>query len=321
MDVRYQVFVSSTFADLEAERQNVIRTLMEMDCIPAGMELFPAIDDEQWEFIKKIIDDCDYYILIMGGRYGSVTADGISFTEKEYDYALSKNIKVICLLHGDPNSIPVGKTDASPELAAKLKAFRDRVSAGRLVRFWKSAEELPGIVALSLAKTIKTYPATGWVRADRAASRETLAEINELRKEIGRLRESAPLSRRALDGVNIAGLDENFAFTVRINDKEDKKISMSWKRLFGLLAPEIQTLSQGSAIRKALIGLVAPIADHIYSRTITDEVFSTIRIQLTALGLITVKKRAIGTGLDWELTDIGEQMMFESRVIPSQASE
>ncbi|MGV4033752.1 DUF4062 domain-containing protein [Citrobacter freundii] len=82
MDKRYQVFVSSTFTDLEEERKHVIQTLMEMDCIPAGMELFPAIDEGQWEFIKKVIDDCDYYLLIIGGRYGSVAEDGLSYTEK-----------------------------------------------------------------------------------------------------------------------------------------------------------------------------------------------------------------------------------------------
>jgi len=46
MDKRYQIFVSSTFADLKDERQQVIQALMEMDCIPSGMELFPAQDDE-----------------------------------------------------------------------------------------------------------------------------------------------------------------------------------------------------------------------------------------------------------------------------------
>ena len=78
MDKRYQVFISSTYADLQEERQRVIQTVMKMDCIPAGMELFPAADEEQFEFIKRVIDDCDYYLLIIGGRYGSTTADGIS---------------------------------------------------------------------------------------------------------------------------------------------------------------------------------------------------------------------------------------------------
>lgn len=72
MNKRFQVFLSSTYSDLKEERQKVMQTLMSMDCIPAGMELFPAMDEEQFEFIKKVIDDCDYYILIIGARYGSI---------------------------------------------------------------------------------------------------------------------------------------------------------------------------------------------------------------------------------------------------------
>ncbi len=102
MDKRYQVFVSSTYADLKEERKAVHQTLMEMDCIPAGMELFPAADEAQFEFIKKIIDDCDYYLLIIGGRYGSLTDEGVSYTEKEYDYAVSIGLSVIALIHSEP---------------------------------------------------------------------------------------------------------------------------------------------------------------------------------------------------------------------------
>ena len=54
MDKRYQVFVSSTYADLKEERQHVIQALMEMDCIPSGMEVFPAADEEQWDFINVL---------------------------------------------------------------------------------------------------------------------------------------------------------------------------------------------------------------------------------------------------------------------------
>jgi hypothetical protein len=60
--VRYQVFVSSTYRDLQQERQQVMQALLELDCIPAGMELFPATDDDQWTLIKKVIDNSDYYV-------------------------------------------------------------------------------------------------------------------------------------------------------------------------------------------------------------------------------------------------------------------
>ena len=43
---RYQIFVSSTFADLEEERGKVMETILNYDCFPAGMEMFPAMDEE-----------------------------------------------------------------------------------------------------------------------------------------------------------------------------------------------------------------------------------------------------------------------------------
>src|SRR5947208_6893762 len=144
MDKRYQIFISSTYAELKEERRRVTETVIELDCIPAGMELFPAADQEQFEFIKRVIDDCDYYLLIIGGRYGSITEAGISYTEQEYDYAISRGLKVVALLHENPDQIPLGKSEKDPALRERLEQFRKKVAAGRLVRFWKTAEELPG---------------------------------------------------------------------------------------------------------------------------------------------------------------------------------
>jgi len=105
MDKRYQVFVSSTYADLQDERQEVMQALLELNCIPAGMELFPAADDDQWTLIKRVIDDSDYYLVIIAGRYGSTGPEGVSYTEMEYRYALKKGIPIIGFIHGDP-SVP-----------------------------------------------------------------------------------------------------------------------------------------------------------------------------------------------------------------------
>ena len=89
MDKRYQVFISSTFRDLRDERQAVLKAILEIDHMPAGMELFPASDDAAWQLIKDVIDASDYYVLIVGGRYGSLDDTGIGYTEKEYDYAIA----------------------------------------------------------------------------------------------------------------------------------------------------------------------------------------------------------------------------------------
>ncbi|WP_241169703.1 DUF4062 domain-containing protein [Serratia marcescens] len=217
MDKRYQVFVSSTFTDLEDERKHVIQTLMEMDCIPAGMELFPAIDEEQWEFIKRIIDDCDYYLLIIGGRYGSVADDGLSYTEKEFDYAVSKGLKVIVLVHENPGQLPVDKSELNPDSREKLASFIAKASDGRLRKTWASVKDLPGLVALSMTKTIKTYPATGWVRANRISNEASLQELNTLHKENDVLRarvaELELLESKSSEVLELADFDDLYDFT------------------------------------------------------------------------------------------------------------
>ena len=160
MEKRYQVFVSSTFKDLEKERNLLTQTLLRKGCFPAGMELFPAIDEEQFEYIKQVIDDTDYYVIILGGIYGSLAPDGKSYTEKEYDYAVSKGKKVIALVQKNPTQ------REEDDRQVKFTEFRKKVSNGRLVCFWNNLEELASIFATSLEQTMKKYPAQGWIRCD-----------------------------------------------------------------------------------------------------------------------------------------------------------
>jgi Domain of unknown function (DUF4062) len=84
MDKIYQLFVSSTYADLEEERQQVSNTLAKAGYIASGMEFFPATDEQQLEYIQRVIDRSDYYVVIVAARYGSLADDGKSYTEKEY---------------------------------------------------------------------------------------------------------------------------------------------------------------------------------------------------------------------------------------------
>ena len=46
------------------------------------------IPSKQWNVITQMIDECDAYLLLIGGRYGSIDHDvNCSYTEKEYEYA------------------------------------------------------------------------------------------------------------------------------------------------------------------------------------------------------------------------------------------
>lgn len=187
MDRRHQVFISSTFADLKDERREIIQSLLEMDCIPSGMEMFPAANEDQMTLIKGVIDQCDYYLVVLGGRYGSMSAEGISYTEQEYEYAVAQGIPVMGFVPSEPDSIPQGKTDRNDEAAQKLAAFQTRVQS-RMTKDYRNAEDLGGKVARGLSQLRKAHPRPGWVRGDQAMTPETRTEIAELKAEVERLK-------------------------------------------------------------------------------------------------------------------------------------
>lgn len=123
MERKYQVFVSSTYRDLVEERQNVIHALLELDCIPAGMELFPATDEDAWTLIKEVIDHSDYYLLIIAGKYGSLNSEGISYTEMEFDYAISIKKPIISFLHEDIDNLKGNKIEKKRRFTGKIKSI------------------------------------------------------------------------------------------------------------------------------------------------------------------------------------------------------
>ncbi len=90
---KLQVFVSSTFSDMIGERQAALEAILKFGNIPAGMELFKSGDISQLKTIKEWIDESDVYLLILGGRYGSIEEkSNLSYTHLEYNYAIKKKI-------------------------------------------------------------------------------------------------------------------------------------------------------------------------------------------------------------------------------------
>lgn len=170
---KYQVFISSTYTDLIQERSAVIQCLLDNDCIPVGMEQFPASNMSQMEYIKKMLEDCDYYILILAGRYGSEDDDGVGFTEKEYNYAISHGIPVMSFVVKDINALAVSQCEKKKKQQDKLLQFREKVCNGRLVKFYSDIGELKGNVTASIYKCIHDFPAKGWVRGVESNAIET----------------------------------------------------------------------------------------------------------------------------------------------------
>lgn len=320
MDKRYQVFISSTFLDLQHERLKVQQAVMELECIPAGMEAFPAIDEEQFAFIKKVIDDCDYYLLVIGGRYGSVSDAGLSYTEMEYDYAVSKGIKVIVFLHKDPSSLPANKTDQSDKLKKKLLAFRKKVSKDRLIRFWNNADELQGLVSTSLSKTMRSYPAIGWVRGNTVPNSEVYKELNDLRKENDTLKQVVYAQSQFVDTHKIAGLDDSILIGMHsdFSRSSPQKIETTWGDMFYRIAPILMVHAPEKAVRRILseylLNRVGNV-EHKQFYEIDARSMTAIRIQFRALDLVNLYSGEEDSAktLIWSLTPTGERLLVIDR--------
>ena len=192
MDKKYQIFISSTYKDLIPEREKVRDVILSMYQFPIGMEMFSAADEEQWEIIKETIDSSDYYVLIIGKRYGSVIEDGpdkgISYTEKEYQYAKSIGLPILAYIKND-EAIKADNVDDDAKKLKKLQAFKADVTKGREVKWFSTIDQLGTEVTLSLHKEMDRKKRPGWIRSDTVDIEKSFSEIVELSKQNRELQE------------------------------------------------------------------------------------------------------------------------------------
>jgi len=334
VDKRYQVFVSSTYEDLRDERVEVMQALLELDCIPSGMELFPAANDDQWTLIKRVIDDCDYYLVIIAGRYGSTGPDGKSYTQMEYEYAVSKGKPVIAFVHSDPGSIPANKTEPSDEGKKRLREFCELVRK-KVVKTWSSPKELGSVASRSIIKLTKSNPAVGWVKADTLV--ETLAapellrlrkRVEELESQIARVRDEAPPGAEKLaQGSEKFRLIFHADYVTR--DGEDYRwnapVQMTWEMIFRVVSHVLTGLADEDEIAEALatfctdrISKALKDAKRISEIKLSPESLRTILVQLRGLGLI--EQNSGGITPRWTLAPYGDRVVTRLFAIPKGGS-
>ena len=99
MKKKLQVFISSTYEDMKLERQKAVEAILAAGHIPAGMELFASENAEQWAVIQRWIRESDVFLILLGGRYGSIEPiSQKSYTHREYEYAVEKNKPIVSVV-------------------------------------------------------------------------------------------------------------------------------------------------------------------------------------------------------------------------------
>lgn len=221
MEKRYTVFVSSTYLDLKAQRDQVIQAIMRAGHIPLGMEAFGAANASQWNVIKKTIDASDYYVLLIARRYGSVNPNtDMGFTEQEFDYAVAQHVPCLVFILDEAADWSGTYTDTDADPVARLKAFKKKSSTDRQIAFWSKTQELPFLVMTALGNAFSDDPRDGWVRPLPVAGPGVAEEMARLSKENAELKES--LARLNLDAdnerfINILKKKEFILGSVKLN--------------------------------------------------------------------------------------------------------
>jgi len=334
---KYQVFISSTYSDLIEERRKILDTLLMADCIPAGMEAFVATDDAVFEVIKKVIDLCDYYILIIGKRYGSVNdATNLSYTEMEYNYAIEQEIQVLVFAIDEAVELPQEKLEQNTDHAKRLKAFREKALSNRLASIWSSGDDLALKVLASIMKAKQELPRPGWQRAtdfDEASLRREIMDLQKQRDELSEQFGEAKATIASFTAQTDVAF-EDCSFTVdysyttysgftssghRKSQQHTSSVTVKLPEIFKVVAIEMlnAALTEDqvkSAVVRQLIRSGAYLTD--------DQIVKKILNQLANLSLISSRwsrGKVIPTSVQyWELTAKGIRLRDDMTLIRSK---
>ncbi|HYH83005.1 MAG TPA: DUF4062 domain-containing protein [Longimicrobium sp.] len=240
---KLQVFVSSTYQDLRAERQAAVEAILTAGHIPAGMELFSAGDESQMEVIKRWIDESDVFLLVLGGRYGSVEpTSGKSYIHLEYEYAVSRAKPLFAVVideqHREDRVKSHGIHVVETENAPKLREFREQILT-RLVKFWSDPRDIKLAVYETMSDFSRRADLMGWIPGSQAIDAGSLAgELARLAKENSELRRQ--LAESGISGQTYSGLrfDELFGLLsretfdpVESNSEEDTRFVDTLNRI------------------------------------------------------------------------------------------
>lgn len=312
MEKKFQIFVSSTFSDLKDERKEVIENLLNAKYIPAGMEMFTASNNEQFKYIKKIIDNCDYYVLIIGGRYGSINpATRKSYTQMEYEYAIEIGMPILAFPISNIDALPPDKKDLD---LSHITEFRKVVmESQKLCKLWSTSAELVGGVLSSLAEAVADNPRAGWTRGNAYEYDELLEQINKVRTENSKLTARVIELESALEDTsgnieNIADGDELFEIRITRKDRDeynylyyDDEIELSWDKIFSLIGPYLKSPKNNAQFTNIVDVAISSQFSYAYYKKVHSDCVQTIKYQLQNMGLLSVIQTKDNDGASCEM--------------------
>ncbi|PNE04304.1 hypothetical protein A15D_00083 [Alcanivorax sp. MD8A] len=328
---RYQVFISATYPDMQGARQALMLPMIEHGMIPTGLDSAAADGNTLLPVIQKLIETSDYFILVVGGRYGHLSPMGLSEIHREYIFAATKRKPIVAFIHDNPDMLEADQREATRDGQVRrddfVRLLEEKVPSFR----WTTEANLAELAHKVIPNLMREHRTPGWVRADQTglgggAEAESLkARISELEKE---REESLAQSRPALKTLARGGDQVALDYSCNVYEGGDCKLAMvttriSWDQAFSCVAPlmlnpasepVMQKALEDFIVRKALADVQTdfPRAHAVRNVVLAAHSFNQLKIHLRALGLISKAQETDNRGLPlWQLTAHGDNTMSQ----------
>ncbi len=239
LDKRYQVFISTSGAEMQPERIILSQTLVGMGFFSWGLEQRTPLNTA---FARRQIDDCDYVVILLGSQYGEQSVSGVGYMHLEYIYAVTKQKPIIVFMHEDPASRDPSLHDAKPELQEKFKEFRQLLQQeADQVFCYRTLRDLEMAVRLNMPQMLERYPVSGWVRPQNTQALHD--EIDQLKAKVAQLERDG--GTREVDPfltLPKVSMHEVFSFEYRMHAYQDGNFKelkvqkrLTWAQLLAIL--------------------------------------------------------------------------------------
>ncbi len=341
----YQVFISSTYHDLVEERRVVLELLPQMGCMPI---LLPSQGPQAWPSVRKRIEAADYYFLLVGSRYGSLTPSGVSHTHQEFVHARYKKKPMLICQHAQPSIRPEAMQETTTEGKTRFQDFCQLLSEESPL-IWRDTADLARLLRSMLPAWIQKNPAEGWVRASSltatlTSTRSPAREDPDLDEALARVAELEAERDQWLSGLfRPSELAQGLEIT-EVNYQANVyhaghcellmlRSSLSWNEIFLALATHMRQPQTERFMQDRLADFLRqrgladaqkqrPKAHALTDIRLSELSFTAIRIQLRTLGLIGKARyvqKISGTDTLWQLTLQGEyqinRLLLRTRAI------
>lgn len=181
----FKVYISSTHDDMKAECTAAYEALVTSGNIVSGNGYLSEETIGNFGVIQRDIETSDIFILILGGRYGSICPEtGKSLIHMEYEYALSLKMPIGVIAISDTF---LSAKKSSAYSSGSLYDDLDSENYNRLllsvshntISYYSDIHEFTSCLLEKIDRLSADYPINGWIQCKKNNLRSYFSELSD----------------------------------------------------------------------------------------------------------------------------------------------